>query len=171
MIFSNHEIDALFLNKFKPKPKLVVPSITPEHEMSTVINEPVPPDFVDSVFELVDLFEPAELPKPMDHFNPPKPSKLLKPVKQKPFNAELRREKNRISAKKFRDRQQARLKELKFRLYGNEDVLLPFEISRIVLPPEIPRRERAVMFSSITRKRRKLTLDFLESALAAKGSA
>jgi hypothetical protein len=162
-MLSPQEIDALFTVK-----KLVVPSI-PERDLT--------------VFEPI-VYEPLHVPTLKKRIQPvlivPEPVRPVAPIRPvvslpvapvrplQPFTAEMRRERNRISAKKFRDRQFARLKELKFLLYGNENVQLPFEINRITLPPEIPRRQRAIMFSAISRKRRKLTLAFLESALALK---
>jgi hypothetical protein len=53
-------------------------------------------------------------------------------------------------------------------LYGDENAILPFDLERITLPPALPRQERAIIYSGITRKRRKTILAFLEAELALK---
>ena len=183
MMFSDQEIEALFMNQIRPK--LIVPSL-PEREVvvfapivyeplqvptlkkkSLPIIQPVAPSEPIAPFASSEPIAPFASSEPIAPFAPSEPI-VPTAIKLKPLTLEMRRERNRLSALKFRRKQHYRLKELKFLLYGDENIQLPFEINRIVLPPEIPRRQRAIIFSSITRKRRKLTLDFLECALALK---
>jgi len=163
MLFSEEEIEHLFR-----RPKLILPAL---HESS---GSPAPVHM--NVVQKLEVPIPKRNRPPSEEIKCPARTDMQpetpgpKHTRPPRLTSEEIRKRKRDGAAAYRKRQTDRITELKLLLYGDENVSLPVFIEAPVVR-NLCRQARNVVYSSLSRKRKSKTLEFLENELALKRGA
>ena len=104
------------------------------------------------------------LPERPDYEAAPVPC-VPRPLIKTTLHPDVRKERNRASAARSRQKQDARIAELKRALYGSETATLPIEQHQVRVSEDIPVKERNAIYAALSRRRKDLILAHLEYEL------